>query len=149
MSQSLQTLCAIYSNANYCVSAPDQEITLRVGQVSAAVRTLLATSAAEGAVFITAWNPFGEKKSVPINNAANDKLKAELEKNGCLVLDGYGANQDNSWRENSFFAYPVSRQQAIELCCSYAQNAIVFVGVEGIPEVVFNPQIASFFTGAL
>lgn len=108
---------------------------------------MLAASAAEGAVFITAWNPFGEKKSAPINNAANDKLKAELEKNGWLVLAGYGANQDNSWRENSFFAYPVSRQQAIVLCCSYAQNAIVYIDANGMPELIFNPHITAHITG--
>lgn len=99
--------------------------------------------AAEGAVFITAWNPFGVVASDAENLSANAALRAELMAASLTVVDGYGASIDNSWREDSFFACPVSKPTAVALCVRHAQNAVVFVGADGIPELVFHPRVSA------
>lgn len=112
---------------------------MRVGQLSEEARALMAHSSAQGAVFITAWNPFGRPASNAENKTANLALKSALEGAGLTVLEGYGVSPDGRWREDSFFAFPISRSAAIELCCRHAQNAVIFVDSDGVPELLLAP----------
>lgn len=136
-------LQAAYRNTNYCVSAPGQIVVLRVGLVSEGARNLMAACSAEGGVFITAWNPFGKVLSQTENIKANAALKKELEDVATIVLAGYGSSPDVSWREDSFFAFPIGKSTATEFCCRYAQNAVIFVGSDGVPELVFHPNVGA------
>jgi hypothetical protein len=36
---------------------------------------------------------------------------------------------------------PVSRQAATEMCARYAQNAVVFIGPNCVPELLFHPDL--------
>jgi hypothetical protein len=129
-----------YHNTNYCVLASDQEFILRVGSASEEAAKLMAESSAEGAVFVTAWNPFGKVLAEAENIKANAALKAELDVVAATVLSGYGSSPDATWREDSFFAFPMSRLMATEFCCSHSQNAVIFVRSDGFAELVFHPN---------
>lgn len=134
-----EELLGAYKNTNYCVSG-DGGFVMHVGRVSEEAKALMARSSAQGAVFITAWNPFGKPASDAENRAANLALKSTLEDAGLNVLEGCGVSSDGRWREDSFFTFPVSRSVAIELCCRYAQNAVIFVDSDGVPELLLGPQ---------
>ena len=132
---------AAYRNTNYCVPTPDKLIVLRVDEASEDIHKLMAVANAEGAVFMTAHNPFGEFLEKDINTQANTALQKDLDANFPNVQPCYGASPDEKYREESFLVYPVNREQAIELCCRYQQNAVLFIGVDGVPELVFNPEV--------
>lgn len=134
-------LIAAYRNTNYCVNVHGHYFAMVVGRVSEDSKNLMKESIAQGAIFITAWNPFGKVLSLEDNQNANNSLRECLAAKKYSVFDGYGASPDGNWREDSFFAFPVSRPEAIELCDQYSQNAIVFIDINGIPELLFHPNI--------
>lgn len=136
-----QALEATYRNAYYCVSAPKIEFILQVGHISEEAAKLMAEFSAQGALFVTAFNPFGQVLSAEENENANALLKSELQAFCSMVLPGYGSSPDASWREESFFAFPASRSMATEFCCRHAQNAVLFVDADGIAQLVFHPDI--------
>lgn len=135
-----EELAAAYRNTNYCVSSSGKVFVLRIGVASEAVKEIMAAASASGAVFITAWNPFSKVLTEAENIAANEALKSDLEKVAASILNGYGSSPDTSWREDSFFAFPVERSASIKLCCQYRQNAVIFVSSDGVPELVFHPK---------
>ena len=139
MSPISDALLRAYKETRYCVSGGD-EFVMQVGHVSEPAKALMTRYSAPGAVFITAWNPFGKRSSEADNDAANSALRSALERSGLHVLEGVGVSADGRWRENSFFAFPVTRSAAVELCCRHSQNAVIFVGSDGTPELLLNPQ---------
>lgn len=132
-------LIAAYCQTNYSVSAADEFI-IRIGQISEQAKKLLGDDSTRGAVFITAWNPFSQIQSDAENASANQALKTELLQMNLHVIDGYGSSLDANWREDSFFAYPVSKSTATALCCRYQQNAVVFVDSNGRAELLLHPD---------
>lgn len=139
MNVSEETLAA-YRNTNYCVRDTGQEFVLRIGVESNDIRKLLSAHAATVAVFITAWNPFGNVLDNAANDDANLILKKDLEVMTGIVLAGYGCSPNERWREDSFLAVPVSRKAAIGLCGKYKQNAVVFIEADGVPELIWHPD---------
>jgi hypothetical protein len=138
-----------YRDTNYCVNLPDAEIVLRVGQYSPRLKSLMDECSASGAVFITAWNPFGVVQGATENISANALLEKDLIKIASFVFPGYGASPESDWREESLLALPVSMQAAKELCSRYAQNAVIFIGSDSVPELVFHPLIANELGGPM
>lgn len=130
-----------YRNTNYVVSMPDKNILLRVGVASDEIRQLMIDADASAAVFMTAHNPFGVFLDEAENTAANHSLQKDLDNRFEIVMHCYGASPCEEYREDSLLAFPVSRAQAIELCCQYEQNAVLFIDAEGVPELVFHPKI--------
>ena len=131
------SLLQAYHQTNYCFN----DILLNIGKPSPKAAALLQEVDPAGGLFITAWNPLGKELTVEDNKKANKKLKAELLKLGLNILDGYGESKDGMWREDSFFAYPVSKETSLKLCCDFHQNAVVYVSCEGIPELLLHPEV--------
>ena len=127
-----------YRDTDYCVKLPDAEIVLRIGQYSPQLKSLMEEHSASGAVFITAWNPFGVVRGAGENISANASLQKDLAEMASVVFPGYGTSPWGDWQEESFLALPVSRQAATEMCARYAQNAVVFIGPDGVPELLFH-----------
>jgi hypothetical protein len=130
-----------YRDTDYCVRLPDAEIVLRVGQYSPRFKNLIEEHSAFGAVFITAWNPFGVVQGAAENISANASLQKDLAEMASVVFPGYGTSPGGDWQEESFLALPVSRQAATEMCARYAQNAVVFIGPNCVPELLFHPDL--------
>lgn len=115
---------------------------LNIGEPCSKAASLLQPFTPNGGLFITAWNPLGKELTVEDNKKANQKLKAELLKQGFNVIDGYGVSKDGKWREDSFFAYPVNKETSLKLCCDFHQNAVVYVSFEGVPELLRHSEFS-------
>lgn len=130
-----------YRDTNYVVPLPDKHILLRVDEASEEIKQLMSSATAQGAVFMTAHNPFGEFLTGDENTAANMVLQTDLEASFPNVLPCYGVSHDEVFREESFLVFPIDRAAAIELCCRYDQNAVLFIGEEGVPELLLHPEL--------
>ncbi len=128
-------LMEAYRSTNYCVTE-GRKFAMRIGHISEDAKELLSNHSAGGAIFITAWNPFGEVLGETKNCEANSALKKELEADGFVILSGSGVSLDSRWHEDSFFAFPVCEDEAKELCSRYEQNAVVFVDSSGMPSLI-------------
>lgn len=106
------SLLEAYHQTNYCFN----DTLLNIGKPSPKAAALLQEFTPDSGLFITAWNPLGKELTVEDNKIANQKLKAELLKQGLNVIDGYGESKDGKWREDSFFAYPVNKETSLKLC---------------------------------
>lgn len=132
-----------YQTTHYCVVDGAKQHVLKVGEYTAYISRLLASTpnaGERGAVFITAWNPFSEPLSERENRDANRALWRDLQTQGLAVHEGYGEGVNSSWCEESFLAWPLTRVQALQLCVRYRQNAVVFVEQAGMPELLYHPQ---------
>ncbi len=87
------------------------------------------------------WNPLGKELTLEENKKANHELKNELFKKGLKIIEGYGESRDCKWREGSFFAYPIDQDTALQLCCIFEQNAVVYVTSDGLPLLLLNPNL--------
>lgn len=132
------SLLEAYRQTNYCFD----NTLLHIDKPCSKAVSLLQPFTPDGGLFITAWNPLGKELTVENNKIANQKLKAELLKQGLNVIDGYGESKDGKWREDSFFAYPVNKETSLKLCCDFHQNAVVYVSFEGVPELLLHPQVS-------
>jgi hypothetical protein len=99
-----------------------------IGETSDDIDAILADFDAASGVFITAWNP----RSVPVdqdtNDEANDRLEADLDERGSVILPHIGVGYDPEWEpEHGFFALDLSEADAIELAVAHGQNAVVVV----------------------
>lgn len=72
---------------------------------------------------VTAWNP-GESRSRRDNDAANDRLAAELRAAGVRHHPAVGASPDGSWEEPGFVLVGLHRDEAVEWGRRYGQLAI-------------------------
>lgn len=88
------------------------------------------------ALFITAFNPFSETRSVDANLAANAQLRAELTKLTQYVIEGVGTHPSGSGNEKSFLALGVSLEAATTFGKKFGQNAVVWVGEDLIPRLI-------------
>ena len=113
---------------------------LNIDKTSFQAAALLQPFSPAGGLFITAWNPLGKELTVEENRQANQKLKNELLKQGLKVTEGYGESSDRHWREDSFFAYPIDKETSLTLCCTFEQNAVVYVTSDGLPKLLLNPN---------
>jgi len=115
-----------------------------VGETSADLDAILAQYGATGGVFITAWNPRSEPVDQDTNDEANDRLEADLDEAGSVILPHIGVGYDPAWEpEHGFFALDLVEADAIELAIAYGQNAIV-VAERGRPaRLVVTPVMRS------
>jgi hypothetical protein len=104
----------------------------RIGQPSASVDRLLAAHGARSAVFITAWNPRSVARSARDNQAAHDRLVADLADRGARFLPHIGVGADPAWAEHGAFVLDFATADALALALAYEQNAIV-VAARGEP----------------
>ena len=113
---------------------------LNIDKTSFKAAALLQPFSPAGGLFITAWNPLGKELTVEENKQANQELKNELLEQGLKVTEGYGESPDGQWREDSFFAYPIDQDSSLKLCCTFEQNAVVYVTCTGLPVLLLNPN---------
>lgn len=43
-----------------------------------------------------------------------------------------------------FFAYPIDKDTSLTLCCTFEQNAVVYVTSDGLPILLLNPKLSEF-----
>lgn len=127
--------------AHYQTNYKFDDILLNIDKTSFKAAALLQPFSPAGGLFITAWNPLGKELAVEENEQANQELKNELLRQGLKVIEGYGESPDGKWREDSFFAYPIDEYTSLTLCCTFEQNAVVYVTSDGLPILQLNPNL--------
>jgi hypothetical protein len=126
-----------YQKTDYRFGEGTGAITLRVDVHSDELARLFAKSAQTCGLFITAFNPFGQVRSVDANEAAHVRLRTELKSVCPLVIEGAGADPTGAWPpEKSYFALGVDLEASKHLGQQYGQDAIVWAGKDAIPRLI-------------
>lgn len=131
------TLIQAYRRTRYSADLDGEAIVLRVDAPSPVMAAAIAAAGAPGAAFITAENPYSTPSAAQDNAASQALLKSELAALGATLFEGVGQGDDPAWPdEASYLALGLSRDQACLLGRKYQQNAIVWIGTNGTPELV-------------
>lgn len=113
---------------------------MRIGQACPELMTLMAQHKAQSAAFITAWNPWSQALPDAENEARQNTLKAQLSQRGLPFVDGIGQHPSNNWPgEPSVLILGLDREAAKALAKAHEQHAFVWVGSDGVAELVW-PQ---------
>ncbi len=89
------------------------------------------------AAFLTGWNPFSREVSEAENRDRQKALAAELTRRSLAFLEGIGQHPSNNWPgEESLLVLGLSLEAAKTLGERFEQNAIVWCGADGVPQLI-------------
>ncbi len=114
----------------------DAPITLKIGLAAPMLIALHDAHGAESSAFITACNPFSQTLDPEVNKERQAALVAELNDQGLEFIAGIGQHPSTGWAEPSFLVLAANREMASALGVRHGQNAIVWCGADGVPELV-------------
>jgi hypothetical protein len=130
------SLITAYRETEYRVTA-DWPFVLRINEPSAELLALYKTSKFACATFITAYNPYSRTVSDVQNTQRQNELAKELRHRSLTFLEGIGEHPSGDWPgEPSFLVLGLSLEAAKSLGQHYEQNAIVWCGADGVPQLV-------------
>ena len=126
-----------YLDTHYRVGVGPDAFVLQVGQHSPALALRYAAIGSDCAVFITAFNPFGQKQDDAANEAAHARLGKQLRAASDHVSEGEGADPAGQWPvEKSFLAFGIDAEAARELGRHFEQDAVVWIGKDAVPQLL-------------
>jgi hypothetical protein len=132
-----EELIEAYLKTEYRAVVDGAAIALRVGAQSSGILSLFEQSKTDCAAFITAENPYSEPQTPAANAERQQQLGSDLSAMGITYFPGEGQGEDPAWTpEASFLALGIDREAASDLGRKYGQNAIVWVGSDGVPELL-------------
>lgn len=135
-------LVQAYLDTEYRVAvSPDfgvvMPFVLRVGQPSEPLQQLLYDTGAQGACFITAFNPYSEVTSAEENSALQEELQTTLRQHEVKFLRGQGQHPSNNWPpEPSVLCLGLPLDAAKRLGMRFQQNAFLWCGADAVPYLV-------------
>lgn len=128
---------AAYRATAYRVEAAEPPFVLRIGEASPALQQLYASTGYDCALFITAFNPYGHARDEAANEDAHRALGHRLAALTRHVFEGAGGDTLGDWpAEKSFLALGIVRDVARHLGGAAEQDAIVWCGVDAVPELL-------------
>ena len=132
-----QTIRA-YCETDYRVEG-ERPLTLRVGIQSPQLLSEFDRRGARSGAFITAFNPY----SVPLGEEDNElrdrNLLLLLKAKGYQSTAGIGLHPSNGWPgEKSQMVWGITREDALEIAASFQQNAFIWSGEQGTPELIIS-----------
>lgn len=129
-------LIRAYLETDYHVSTAEPFI-IRIGERCEPLIKLHGLHGVDCSVFITSWNPYGVDVGRAINQRRLSTLREDMISLASRIFDGFGKHPANSWpAEPSFLILGLSLEEAKELGIRHEQNAIVWTGTDGMPELV-------------
>ena len=132
------SLLSAYQTTDYRIYAAKPYI-MRIGiRFPEAIESLAKCAPDRGGLWITAWK-LGSKITTNCEN--NRRLEIELKEHGLQVSHSEGLARNSPYMERGFFAMTATRDQARWLCDKWQQDAVVFVGQSGIPELLLNSEL--------
>jgi hypothetical protein len=133
-SQAAQTQA--YKETHYAVQDLEPFV-LRIGEVSEDLIACHKRHRVECSAFITAWNPFSKQLTPEENKERNHALIQEIKGRSLSFLPGVGNHPSNDWPgEQSLLVLGLCLESAKTLGRRFEQNAVVWIGAEGIPELI-------------
>jgi hypothetical protein len=126
-----------YRATQYCISAGDDAIVLRIGEHSPPAAALFAAQGVPCGAFITAYNPRGTLQPEAANAAAHVRLLKRLFGLGITTIEGAGGEPGSDWTpERSVMALGLDLDASRAVGCEFDQDAIVWLGADAIPQLV-------------
>jgi len=125
-----------------------KSVDFKHGQANPKADALLVLFDVASAALITAWNPYSEPRSDTENQAAQQKLEAELTAQGISYLPAVGKGTTDDWPpEPSVLALGLEFTAAQALAVKYQQNAYLWIE-KGFPaELIFpDPEAVALQT---
>ena len=130
-------LIKAYQETDYRIE-DDPPLVMRIGERNDGVRILLASFNVESAAFITAWNPHSTQLLLDENYDRQARLLGEIEALHLNYFVGRSEHPFDGWSEDSYLVLGITKDQAMTLARQFDQNAFVWVGINGVPELVFT-----------
>jgi len=132
----MNDLIDAYRATHYRVTDVDPPFVLTIGVHSAELRELHTQHRVSCSAFLTAWNPRSRPTGMADNRASQARMTAELRKSRYPLIDGIGESPDGGWSEDSLLVLGLDRATAATIGRRYGQIAIVWSGVDAVPELV-------------
>jgi hypothetical protein len=126
----------LYKNAIYVVLI-SPSIRFQIGNNSQELAALLGKHEVTTAALITACNPKGIKTIEDDNQRRMTDLRIDMESLNLPFYPAYGANLDESWKEESFLVLGIDQSAAIAMGHKYQQNAIVWIDERETPSMIW------------
>jgi Protein of unknown function (DUF3293) len=115
----------------------DAPVTLNIGVANPTLAALYKSHRVESSAFVTACNPVSQAFDESANADRQIALGRELQQRGLTYIEGIGQHSTNGWQgEPSFLVFGLSREAAKALGNRHEQNAIVWCGLDAVPELV-------------
>lgn len=131
-----RALIQAYLETGYFVHACPPAI-LRIGQLNAVLAALHRSYEVEASAFLTAYNPFSIHCDDAENKARQRQLIDSMRQDGFPFIEGIGKHPSNQWPgELSILVFGLSLEQAKALGSEFDQNAIVWAGLDAVPQLV-------------
>jgi hypothetical protein len=124
-------LLSAYAATRWQVELPDSPFEIAIGRP--APEALRVTG------IVTGWNPRSLRRPVHENEAANRHLEARLRRTGATLAAAVALAPDDPagrWREPGFLVRGPGREALARIAARYGQNAIVWIGTDGLPVLV-------------
>ena len=126
-----------YRAAVYEVRVPGGAFVLRFGIRSTELEDLHSRHGVSSSAFLTAWNPRSRPTDATRNERAQKDMEADLRAMDCTLFDGMGSDATGTWpAERSVLALGISGAQAREVGGKYAQNAVLYMDADAVPDLL-------------
>lgn len=130
---------AAYTATRYCISLPDGECVLRVGERSEAIDAWLALAQQDTWAYLTSDNPGSRLLSEAENADRRAALFGHIGRAGWPCCRGRAVADDKNWPdEHGFLLAGVSHGEAVALARLFGQNALLFGRVGAVVELVWS-----------
>lgn len=131
-----ESLIQAYIETDYVVHT-QPAITLRVNEQSPQMMKLHKQHRVACSAFITAFNPYSQSCTPEVNLSRQQELISELKVRSLKFIEGVGHHPSNAWSgEPSLLVLGLSLEAAKILGSRFEQNALVWIGTDGVPELV-------------
>jgi len=126
-----------YEATDYRLGHSNDDIILNIGKPSPRLLEVFNDNGVSCAAFLTAYNPQGTQQSDAANDLAHAKLAKDLRDLGVQIIEGSGSEEGTDWpSERSYFALGLPLETASKIGTDADQDAIVWVGADGIPQLI-------------
>lgn len=110
---------------------------LQVGKVSSDLLEAHKRYRVECSAFLTACNPFSQEMTYEANGERQKALAKELASRSLEFVAGIGQHPSNKWPgEPSYLVFGLTLEAAKTLGSRLEQNAIVWSGSDGTPQLI-------------
>jgi hypothetical protein len=126
-----------YRSTHYRIGLGPSSFVLKIGEKSAELADLFASSGTDCGIFITAFNPFGQKQGHAENEKAHVSLLEQLTSRTQEFIEGKGEDPSGDWpAERSVLALGVEASGACDLGTMFSQDAVVWLGSDAVPRLL-------------
>jgi hypothetical protein len=139
-------LDAAYRSTIFKVLA-EPSFNMHVGDVSLPLLAVMEKSGVSTSTFVTAWNPYSKSLSESENKDRHNQLSTQVSILNLQMVSGEGIDPSGHWPgEPSLLILGSSFRDACQLGLNFEQNAIVWVGRNAIPKLVWISQHSQIAT---